>query len=1164
MDIKCLSINCHGLRDPAKRLRILAWLKEQRCDVVFLQETHLVADHKPSIQREWDGFVYLSPGQAHSAGVISLFAKHLNITLVSNYVDPSGRLLNTVVEIEDQRLQFCNVYAPNHVSNRSAFFQHLQSILKGGIPTILGGDFNCVEDSFLDKIGGDSDLAVSALRSLQNLTQTYGLQDSFRDLHPSTRLYTWSSADGSISCRLDKFYVSREICCSSCNISFFPFSDHNAVILCFRPPNVQKRGPGVWKLNISLLQHKAYVDKISGFWSYWQLRKMDFRDLSIWWDIGKRKIKHLSITFSRKLAREKRSSRLKLEKELNRLLSTNDSNCNKNEIDRIKAAITDLDNAIISGAKIRSKERFHTEFEKPSKYFFNLENSRQSNKAIQALQTSNSIVTSSAEILDEAATFYEELYANEPIDMDCQEHLLSSIDMCLSDVERESLEGALDNESCFAALSAMKKFKTPGLDGLPAEFYQCFWSKLGDDLVDVLNYSLFNGLFPESMRLALISLLFKKGDRLDLKNWRPISLLNVDYKIGTKTLANRLKTVLPSILNEDQTCGVPGRSIFDNLRLVRDSICYVEQKGNSLAIVKIDQEKAFDRVSWEFLQKILERMNFGPTFRSFIQALYTAVASLVLNNGYKSRKFYLERGVRQGCPLSPLLYSLVAETLGNLIRKNNEIVGLPLPGSQKVAKLSQYADDTTVLVTTEASVRATFESTSIFELGSGSKVNFSPGKSEAMGFGKFSGCSTSIVPSLNWITGQIEILGIHFGTEESIHSSFCRRVDKLEKRVTAWSNRALSLKGKVMIINTIGLSGLIYLSTIFPVPRDVLLRINSIIFNFLWSSKNELVRREIVFQPVANGGLALVNIYHKSQALLLNSLSKIVDQNVNAKWVFLARYWIARSLSKYATLWSFLRSNQIPNSLYRPPIYDTLLSLVHKYEKDLALLIRDCFSVRNNYQLILKSLVVEPRSQFLWTVLTETNSLSWQTIWKTSLSTTLSSGVENDVAWKITHRVLKTLDYVKSWGCKIDGNCKRCKNVPETLDHVFLECPTAIETWIHFKKILISLGSPSFNVTQETVFLRILPNACEKECRPVLTYLIKLICYFIWKCRCEFVYENKIKTSKQVSSEIRREIRVRCEVAFNTSRLDSGRSIKLLTTRNVLAEVENDTLSLKV
>ncbi len=103
---------------------------------------------------------------------------------------------------------------------------------------------------------------------------------------------------------------------------------------------------------------------------------------------------------------------------------------------------------------------------------------------------------------------------------------------------------------------------------MPSEFYKCFWDILGKDLVDVLNYSFHSGLLSESMRLALISLIFKKGDKLELKDWRPISLLNVDYKIGTKALANRLKTVLPSVINTDQTGGAPGCSILTTYYLL--------------------------------------------------------------------------------------------------------------------------------------------------------------------------------------------------------------------------------------------------------------------------------------------------------------------------------------------------------------------------------------------------------------------------------------------------------------------------------------------------------------------------------------------------------------------------------------------------------------------
>ena len=192
-------------------------------------------------------------------------------------------------------------------------------------------------------------------------------------------------------------------------------------------------------------------------------------------------------------------------------------------------------------------------------------------------------------------------------------------------------------------MSAIKPRKSPASDGLLSEFYTCFWNILCSDLVEALNESFQSGKFSESMRLAIISLIFKKGDRLLLKNWRPISLLNVNYKIGAKVLATRLKSVLPSLLNPDQTCNVPGRTIVDSLCLIRDSITYVNQKQIPLALIKIDQEKAFDCVNLAFLDSIFIKMNIGPTFRKFITSLYTEVMSCVLNNGHKSRAFFLER-----------------------------------------------------------------------------------------------------------------------------------------------------------------------------------------------------------------------------------------------------------------------------------------------------------------------------------------------------------------------------------------------------------------------------------------------------------------------------------------------------------------------------------------
>ena len=165
-----------------------------------------------------------------------------------------------------------------------------------------------------------------------------------------------------------------------------------------------------------------------------------------------------------------------------------------------------------------------------------------------------------------------------------------------------------------------------------------------------------------------------------------------------------MRAVLPLLVHQDQTCGVPGRSIFENLFLIRDTIDYVHYKNIPAAIISLDQEKAFDRVNHAFLQRVLSQFNFGPDFTRWIAVIYSDISSVVINNGWVSSSFPLARGVRQGCPLSPLLYCLVAETLGKAIRRDRTIEGINLPGCSQQSKVSQYADDTTLILANEFSI----------------------------------------------------------------------------------------------------------------------------------------------------------------------------------------------------------------------------------------------------------------------------------------------------------------------------------------------------------------------------------------------------------------------------------------------------------------------------
>jgi hypothetical protein len=231
--------------------------------------------------------------------------------------------------------------------------------------------------------------------------------------------------------------------------------------------------------------------------------------------------------------------------------------------------------------------------------------------------------------------YYASLFTAQQCDTVAQDDMLAKVTRKLSQGERDACEGLLTEQECFSALSGMPHGKTSGSDGFPMEFY-LRWQSFGTDLVRVLNIAYETGLLSTSQRRGLIIILYKKNGRLETKNWRPISLLNVDYKIATRAISGRLLAVIGTVVGTDQTCGVPGRTISENLSFIRDLIDYVEPEDLPVALLSLDQEKAFDRVDWGFLLRILDRFNFGPSFCSWIKLFYTNVESAVVINDWTS------------------------------------------------------------------------------------------------------------------------------------------------------------------------------------------------------------------------------------------------------------------------------------------------------------------------------------------------------------------------------------------------------------------------------------------------------------------------------------------------------------------------------------------------
>ena len=213
---------------------------------------------------------------------------------------------------------------------------------------------------------------------------------------------------------------------------------------------------------------------------------------------------------------------------------------------------------------------------------------------------------------------HEDFYANlflflcDEIDLSIQQELFSNLSFRLSKVDRDNCEGLLSLSELTAALGNMSKNKSPGPDGLSVEFYSKFWNLLGSILLEVINLCYADFDLCESMKTSTTRLVFKKGDRKSLKNWRPISLLNVDYRICSRALSSQLSLVLEKIVSLDQTCSVPGRLISSNLVTLRDMLDYIDHTDEPGILISLDQAKAFDCIDRTFLVNLLQ--HFGERF----------------------------------------------------------------------------------------------------------------------------------------------------------------------------------------------------------------------------------------------------------------------------------------------------------------------------------------------------------------------------------------------------------------------------------------------------------------------------------------------------------------------------------------------------------------------
>ena len=610
-------------------------------------------------------------------------------------------------------------------------------------------------------------------------------------------------------------------------------------------------------------------------------------------------LRGLTISFAKNKAKNLRQNEMDLQKRLRGLDQIISSGGNSAQVNNLKAKYNQLKQELNliyenkgKGSIVRSKARWIEQGEKPTKYFFNLEKRNYNHKIVKVLRRPDgSSVTAERQILEELEIIYKNLYTSTPISKNVLLDFLENLEIPrLQDSMRSELEGEITLKECKNILRTFSSGKSPGDDGFTWEFYKCFFDLLGQDLVNSFNALYRAGEMSLSQRRGVITLIPKEDSDLStLANWRPITLLNLDYKIASKVIAKRMEKVLSLLINPDQTGFIKGRFIGQNIRLINDILEQTKLQNIPGILLQLDFRKAFDTIEWEFIQRTIALFNFGDSIQRWISIFYSKTESAVLNNGFCTNYFQLSRGVRQGCPLSPYLFVLAVELLACKIRQDQEIQGINIFG--KELKLSQFADDTTLFNSNCNSIEKAITILENFGDISGLKLN--PSKTKALWLGSWRQRTDKLF-GFQWPEKPIRVLGtfISYNEKENEEPNFMLKLQKLKTALDVWNCRSLALFGRCLITKSLGISQLVHPISNLVIPQGYLSAVNTAIFRFIWKGKKDKIKRKVMFLDYDKGGLRAPSIDALAKSLRLTWISRLLsdEEMSNESWKAIPNY----------------------------------------------------------------------------------------------------------------------------------------------------------------------------------------------------------------------------------------------------------------------------------
>jgi len=888
--------------------------------ILAIQETHLADHHIPTLEEMYQHLRIFNsplPDSTNRGGVAILLNKQrVNTEGARQWTLIEGRAI--VVSIDwnrGQRLSILAVYAPTNPTENKDFWYNVRAALEAMGPRIpkpqlMVGDFNCVE-SARDRYPAHLN-TQDASASFLELTAWLGLVDGWRRVHPNQLRATYRERDRGISSRIDRIYIAEELFTAARDWSneLLPFlsSDHSPAQVDLVNLTMPFVGPGRWTVTPRHLRLKELWPKVieRGRELLSEAEASEVQHVrQAKWDELK--------AYIRREAREQEAKRGatcdRYLKALEHDAVTVEQLAADGDLEQMQAAslLQELDERIETQRKSKRarkrqnaqvnarlhKETGSAQWWRKGKQI----NARDIIPEMRDPANADTLLKRSDEMAEAAMTYHNSLQDKDLNEPNARardiEEVLDHMKALEEDQDRNGLGLAPTEDAVRRTIRSCQNGTAAGPDGLIWEVWKLLdqeWlvSEAQGFNVARLMALVFEeiqdqGLAEESsFSESWICPIYKgKGDKADISMHRLISCANTDYKTFTGTLTWQLGDLAPDLVHDSQFGFVQGRQITHATKLARLMVARAEKTGDQGVILSLDQEKAYDKVSHDYLFKVLRAMRLPERFVHTVEILYGSATSTVMINGVMSSPFRVRRGVRQGDPLSCLLFNFAIEPLSRMIRESG-LEGFKIEGLTERLIATLFADDTTVYLS-ERDDWLTLK-TILDKWCSASGAKFNEGKTEAIPIGSPEFCRNftlerrahathTRLPSTVRITEAgvaIRILGAWAGNSVDDEDPWLKVLQKAAVNLERWDRLHPSLNARRQIIQAYIGGGTQYLTAAQGMPTDMASRVDKLAMDFLWEYKrSHTVDAATLKLTREDGGLGLLDIAARNDAIYI-------------------------------------------------------------------------------------------------------------------------------------------------------------------------------------------------------------------------------------------------------------------------------------------------------